>query len=112
MLNNTEEKLNFNTKISIVSVRSFSGVTTCTEHMKDTFTSKESNVVIIRASTNNVRTDKQSVIVDKLVKLQEHPIKIAPSTKVLRSTRFALSTSRKHTLTHNKLIDNPSLLKV
>ena len=44
---------------------------------------KEPNVMIIHDGMDNVRTDKPSIIVDKLIKLQEYIIKIAPSTRVV-----------------------------
>ena len=82
MLNNIEEKFDLNTKTSNVSVHSFSGATI--EDMKDysiPLLRKEPNVMIIHAGMINVRTDKPSIIVDKLITLQEYIIKIAPSTK-------------------------------
>ena len=77
MLNNIEEKFHLNTKPSNVSVRSFSVATI--EDMKDysiPLLRKEPNVIIIHAGTNNVRTDKPSIIVDKLVQLQEHILRL------------------------------------
>ena len=62
MLNNIDEKFDLNTKISNVSVRSFSGATI--EDMKDysiPLLQKEPNVIIIHAGTNSVRTDKIQV---------------------------------------------------
>ena len=101
MLNNIEEKFDLNTKTSNVGVRSFSGATI--EDMKDysiPLLRKEPYVIIIHAGTNNVRTDKPSIIVDKLVKLQEHMI----NSSCPRAQNIKLCYSQsKHRLHRNPL---------
>ena len=112
MLNNIEEKFDLNTKASNVSVRSFSGATI--EDMKDysmPLLRKEPNVIIIHVGMNNIRTDKPSIIVDKLVKLQEHIIKIAPSTRVVLSTIIRRHDYKQEQL-DKKIIETNSLLAV
>ena len=112
MLNNIKEKFDLNTKTSNVSVRSFSGATI--EDMKDysiPLLRKEPNVLIIHAGTNNVRTDKPSIIADKLVNLQEHIIKIAPSTKVVLSNIVRRHDYEQEQL-DKKIIETNSLLAV
>ena len=112
MLNNIEEKFDLNTKTSNVSVRSFSGATI--EDMKDYSTPllrKVPNVIIIHAGMNNVRTDKPSIIVDKLVKLEEHIIKIAPSTRVVLSNIIRRHDYKQEQL-DKKIIETNSLLAV
>ena len=72
---------------------------------------KEPNVIIIHAGTNNVRTDKPSIIVDKLVKLQEHIIKIAPSTRVALSDIIRRHDYKQEQL-DKKIIETNSLFAV
>ena len=112
MLNNIEEKFDLNTKTSNVSVRSFSGATI--EDMKDYSTPllrKVPNVIIIHAGMNNVRTDKPRIIVDKLVKLEEHIIKIAPSTRVVLSNIIRRHDYKQEQL-DKKIVETNSLLAV
>ena len=112
MLNNIEEKFDLNTQTSNGSVRSFSGATT--EDMKDysiPLLRKEPNVMIIHAGTNNVRTDKPSIILDKLVRLQEHIIKIAPTTKAVLSNIIRRHDYKQEQL-DKKIIETNSLLAV
>ena len=112
MLNNIEEKFDLNTKTSNVSVRSFSGANT--EGIKDysiPLLRKEPNVMSIHAGTNNVRTNKPSIIVDELVKLQEHIIKIAPSTKVVLSNIIRRHDYKQEQL-DKKIIETNSYLTV
>ena len=112
MLNNIEEKFDLNTKTSNVNVRSVSGATI--EDMKDysiPLLQKDPNVIIIHAGTNNVRTDRPSIIVDKLVKLQEHIIIIAPSTRVVLSNIIKRHDYKQEQL-DKKIIETNRLLAV
>ena len=101
MLNNIEEK--FDTKTSNVSVRLFSGATI--EDMKYysiPLLRKEPNVMIIHAGTNNVRTDTPSIIVNKLIKLQEYIIKIAPSTN--KTNDLILNLTPENVTQHSRIV--------
>ena len=87
MLNMIQENYNLNTKTANVEVHAFSGATIEDLHnYMLPIARKEPDNLIIHAGTNNIRNDTPERIVEKLMKLHDHVLSIASTSKIASST--------------------------